>query len=70
MLSADQLAVADKKYLHNRILLTQVKAFVHCHRNDILIFFSVAGDLLTLSDLLNTADQIAVFHGIFETHFL
>ena len=47
----------------------QIKAFIHGTCDDILIFLSVTCNFLTFSDLLDTADQIPVFHGILETHF-
>ena len=69
MFSADQFTSSDKKYLHYRVLLTQIQTVIHGNCNNILIFFPVARNFLSLPNLLNTADKIPVFHSIFKPHF-
>ena len=69
MIPADQLAIPDKKHLHNGILVTEVFALIHGHCNDVTVLLSVARDLLAFPDLFDTADQVTVFHGILKTHF-
>ena len=70
MIPPDQLAIPDKKYLHNCILIPEVLTVIHCHCDNIPILLTVTGDLLTLADLLNTSDQIPVLHGILIPHLL
>ena len=70
MIPADQLAIPDKKHLHNGILVTEVFALIHGHCNDVTVLLSVARDLLAFPDLFDTADQVTVFHGILIAHFL
>ena len=70
MISADQPAIPDKKYLDNRILIPEVFTVIHGYCNDVPVFLPVAGNLLPFPDLPDTADQVPVFHSIFVAHFL
>ena len=69
MISADHPAASHKENLDNGILFSEIQALIHRHSNDIAVLFSVGSDLLTLSDLADTLDQITISGSIFESHF-
>ena len=70
MIPSDQFSIADKEYLHYRILLPQIFAVIHCHCNDVPVFQSVAGNFLTLTNSFDALNQITKTCRIFKTHFL
>ena len=69
MISADHPAASHKENLDNGILFPEIQTLVHRHSNDVAVLFSVSSDLLTLSDLADTLDQITISGSIFESHF-
>ena len=68
VISADQLAISDKKHLHNSILIPEIFALIHGYCDNIAVFLSISCDLLAFSDLSDAADQVAVFHSLFVAH--
>ena len=70
MISADQLPASHKEHLNNRVLIPEIRAFIHRCRNDIPVLLAIRSNFLTFSDHADTPDQIPALGSVLETHLL